>query len=40
MRGPLITIRPIIEETPLMTEWKEIMAFIEEPPVRKDATKK
>lgn len=39
MTVELITIRPIIAETPLMKEWKEIMAFIEGRPVREDATK-
>jgi hypothetical protein len=39
MKVELIKVRPIIKETPMMKEWKEIVAFIEEPPVREDTTK-
>lgn len=39
MTVELIKERPIIAETPLMKEWKAIMAFIQEPPVRKNPTK-
>lgn len=39
MTVELIKERPIIAETPLMKEFNELMAFIQEPPVRKDTTK-